>query len=196
MAAYKYCTAEQVKTWAVPEADITDTDTLAKINSLIEAVSANVDKFCKRPDAYFVPSTTASERRVRGEGKHYLRVGRYWGTPAFTSPVIASTSYYINAENGWIYYNDTPPNDEYLSAELGDCFFRRDAIYVVSAKWGFEAVPADVAMSTALIVGKIWDNGQGVMGQITPAGFVIERDYPPLAKTMLQAWKRREFEIN
>lgn len=197
--SYQYCTAEQVKLWVLPEANLDDEETAGRIEALINSASAMVDKFTKRPEGYFQArgeEYAATDRRFRGEGKNYLRVGRYFGEPAFTSPVVATNSFYVNADNGWIFWNDTPPNDEFLPGSQGNNFFGLDSLFVVSAKWGFQATPDDIAMATALIAGKIWDIGKGVIGEISPAGFVIERDMPPVAKTMLTGWIRREFEIN
>jgi hypothetical protein len=195
--SYQYVTKENVKLWVIPEADLTDADTAARIDALINAASGMVDKYCRRPEGYFSPAAAEpTTRRVRGEGKRYLRLGRYTGTPTFSSPTISVNSYYFNSENGWVYYNDLPPNDEFLPGSLGDNFFADGSIYIVSARWGFEATPDDIQMATALIAGKIWDVGKGVIGEISPSGFVIERDMPPVAKTMLTGWIRREFEIN
>ncbi len=196
----QYVTNENVKLWVVQEANLDDDDTAARITALVAAASGMIDKFCKRPEGYFQArgaEATATDRRIRGEGKRYLRLGRWFGeTPTFTSPVVSANSYYTNDENGWIYYNDTPPNDEFLPGSRGDEFFGRDSLFVVSAKWGFETTPDDIQMSAALIAGKMWDVGKGVVGEISPSGFVIERDMPPVAKTMLNGWIRREFEIN
>lgn len=193
--AHKYTTKENVKLLAVPEANIADAGTIARIDAYIEAVSAFIDKYCDRPEAYFGANNTASDRRYRGEGKNYLRVGKYHDTFSFVSPVVASSSIYYDA-NGWPRWNDQPlQNDsDYFPADQP--FFGSGALYVVNAKWGFAAIPPDIATATALIAGKLWDLGEGVIGEVTPSGFVLERELPLTARLLLDQYKRREFELN
>lgn len=199
--SHQYCTKEQAQLWVIQEANLNEQATADRIDALINAASVLVDRYTKRPAEYFKDRSAdaASERRYRGEGKNYLRLGKWFGSdPAITSPIVSATSVYVHPENGWIYYNDQPSNDmpEYIPGELSRNFFCAGQLYVVTAKWGFEAVPDDIAMATALIAGKAWDIGKGVIGQIAPDGFVIERDMPKLAKTILDNWVRRDFELN
>jgi hypothetical protein len=74
--------------------------------------------------------------------------------------------------------------------------FVADAVYKVSARWGFAETPDDIVLACKMIAQHIWDRGQGTFGQVTPAGFVIERDIPPPARLILDNWKRKEFELN
>lgn len=193
-----YCTPEQIKAQAVPEVDLEAEGVSELLEALAAAASGLIDRYTKRPDSYFaVAATEPADRRYRGEGKRYLAVGRYVvDTLTFTSPTIAETSYYINPQNGWIYHNDTPPNDQSDYWPENAAFFRQDSVYIVSARWGFAATPPEIVTAAALIAGKVFDQGKGVAGEITPSGFVIDRDIPPTAKAILQTWIKREFEIN
>lgn len=195
MAAHKYTSKENVKQNIIPEANLDDDDTSARIEALIDAASAFADKYCDRPDAYFMPNTTAADRRYRGEGKNYLRVGRYHGNLTFTSPVVSPTSYYFDSK-GWPRWNDQPLQNDSDYFPNDEPFFGSGFLYVVNAKWGFEATPPDIATAVEIIVGKMWDIGKGVMGEISPSGFVIDRAIPPTAAILLDKWKRREFELN
>lgn len=193
--AYQYTSKENVKLIAVPEANLDNTDTAARIDAYINAVSEFVDRYTDRPAGYFLPTTEAAERRYRGEGKNYLRVGRYHADFAFVSPTVGASSVYYDA-NGWPRWNDQPLNDQADYFPTDQPFFGAGSLYVVSAKWGFAATPADIATATALFAGKLWDLGEGVIGEVTPTGFVIERDMPPTVRLLLDQWKRREFELN
>lgn len=149
---------------------------------------------------YAVPAST---RRYRGKGKNYLQIGRHVAGSA-TIPGTDSTLYYEHPENGWLYAVDNAAvagvggNDQYNSfdANFNKCFFAKDALYLVSARWGFASIPMDITMATKQIVQQIWDRGQGVIGEVTPSGFVVEREIPLTARAFLQRWVRREFEVN
>ena len=194
--SYQYATAEQLKQLALPEIDITDETVLAQVNAILAGVSAGIDRYCDRPAGYFSPSAEEpTTRRIRAEGQNYLRIGRHVGDVEFTNPVVSSTVFY-QAENGWIYWNEQPVSGDADYFAQADKFFEANRIYIVSARWGFEATPDDIVLATALIAGDLYDRGNGVIGQVSPTGFVIERAMPLPARELLNGWKRREFEIN
>lgn len=196
-----YVTKERVKMLAVPELKLDNQDVAEAVDALCVAVSRAIDRFTDRPDGWFEAAgdnPTATQRRFRGEGKNYLRIPRHVGTASIVSPIVADSAVYQN-DKGWIVYNDGIPGSgngpDYFPENSYCGFFADNAIYIVSAVWAFTATPADVEAAAALFVGHIWDRGKGVIGQVTPSGFVIERDMPPTVKTMLDGWKRREGEI-
>jgi hypothetical protein len=196
-----YVTKERVKLLTIPEADLNKTEIATAIDALAEAASRMIDRYTDRPTGWFEQAGTRddpTERRFRGDGKNYLRIPRHVGDASVTSPVVADSTLYQN-DKGWLVYNDGIANSgngpDYFPENSNCGFFAAGAIYIVSAVWKFETLPAEIELAAALIVGHIWDRGKGVIGQITPSGFVIERDMPPTAKTILENWKRREGEI-
>jgi hypothetical protein len=197
-----YVTKEIVKSLAIPELKLDKTEVAASIDALCISASAMIDRFTDRPAGWFNqvadPAPAPTTRRFRGEGKNYLRIPRHVGTASIVSPIVAGSTVYENA-NGWIVYNDgiagSGNGPDYYPESGQGGFFNCGSIYDVSAIWAFAVLPADIELAAAFIVGHIWDRGRGVIGQITPTGFVIERDMPPMAKTILEGWKRREGEI-
>lgn len=132
-----------------------------------------------------------TEKRVCGEGEHFLRLPVHVpGTIEQVSlhgGVIDSAHYYESEKNGWLYYD-------------GDTYDRSDywidgALYTVKARWGFAATPLDLEEAIRQTVARIWQAQKGVLGEVTPNGFVIERAMPLFAREVLDRYKRREFEV-
>lgn len=173
---------------------------LATLGRILEAASAMIDRYTDRPAAYFAAvgdEATATERRRRGEGKNYLRLGRHVPGSVLIEGYVVGTDFY-EASNGWVYLKDPADVGNYSDDQRSyrSRIFVQDAVYLVSAVWGFAETPADIVFACKLIAAHIWDRGQGIFGQVSPSGFVIERDMPPTAATILDNWKRKEFEIN
>lgn len=145
-----------------------------------------------------------SVRRYRGTGSNFLQTGRYIpGTLSIEN--VGTDLYYTNAENGWPFANDVAGQAGFADggqgpdryAPLGRTrLFSNGALYVVTAAWGFAETPADIVFATKQITQHVWDRGRGIIGELTPTGFVVERDMPLSAKTALTGWVKREFELN
>lgn len=170
------------------------------VGRILDSVSTFVDTYCKRTPGYFNPAAAeVSMKRVRGEGAHFLRLPVHvFGsitTVSISGTEIDSEDYYESEKNGWLYLeNDSSP----VEASFNVCSRERwydGQIYKVTARWGYAATPLDLSEAVRSIVLRIWETQKGVLGQITPNGFVIERALPPLAKEILDRYKRREFEI-
>ena len=186
----------------------------AAVGRILDGVSAFVDSYTNRPTGYFnpvsipaadedseptLPAPTA--KRVRGEGTNFLRLPRHVFGTATIQDVIAG-SYYESEVNGWLYF-DSPLTNAFDGDETvvngPDCGgysprFWHGRVYLVSAVWGYERTPADLEEAVRQTVVKWYETQRGVLGQITPNGFVIERDIPKSAKLILDNYKKREFE--
>ncbi len=145
------------------------------------------------------PFQPASIKRVRGEGQHFLRLPVHViGTVeevTLRGSVIDTSNYYESDRNGWLYLENTGLGLENIfltamSSNWADC-----ETFDVTARWGYTATPLDIAEAVRQIVMRIWETQKGVLGQLTPNGFVIERAMPPFAKEILDRYRRREFEI-
>lgn len=186
------------------DGDEINADDVDTITRLCEAVSSFIDRYCKRRAGYFAAAVYTDDvieagtvRRYRGEGKRYLRIGNHVaGTLSVTSPVIAADRYYEHDSNGWLYALDTNFNDEGDYFVNSDCFFEAGRPYEITAVWKFDPSPADVIEAGSQIVAAIWDKGKGVVGEVTPAGFVVDRDIPLTAAALLKPYIKRPFEID
>jgi hypothetical protein len=145
----------------------------------------------------------ATVRRYRGAGKNYLQIGRH--VPgSVTVENVATDLFYEHTENGWLFAVDfagQPGNagyesDDYSFRYPACSLFTDGALYLVTARWGFVATPDDIDLATKQIVQQVWDRGKGIIGTLSPTGFVVERDIPLTARLMLEGWTRREFELN
>lgn len=159
------------------------------IERILDSVSTFVDRYCKRAPGYFSPSPNdPSIRRVRGEGQHFLRLPVHlFGSITsvnYEGTVVDSAIFYESDKNGWLYFEDSRCH----------CWYP-DSVIKVTARWGYAETPKDLAEAVRLIVLRVWETQKGVLGQITPNGFVIERAMPPLAKEILDRYKKRQFEI-
>lgn len=189
--------------------DETVTDVLTEVKTdgqketvgrIIEGVSSFIDLYCKRPVGYFAALEVDSDptvRNYRGKGTNYLQVGRYVAGTA-TVQNVADALFY-EGDNGWLFAVDEAAQ---AGGPYGDfttrptVLFAKGALYAVSARWGFAETPPAIVQATKLITQQIWDRGRGIFGEISPGGFVIERDIPLTARAFLDAFVKREFEIN
>ncbi len=209
---YQYATtAETIKDVL---SETTHEDDIETVGRILEAASAMIDRFTNRPSGYFaaVPPVDPEDdplvypttvRRYRGTGTNFLQIGRHIpGTISVEN--VGSDLYYEHPENGWLYSVDVAGqagagvNDglDGRFAPLRDRMFITGSLYLVTAAWGFAETPSDISFAAKQIAQHIWDRGRGIIGQISPTGFVIERDMPLTARTALTGWVRREFELN
>lgn len=170
------------------------------IGRILGSVSTFVDTYCKRVPGYFNPSPAEpSVKRVRGEGDRFLRLPVHvFGSitlVTFDEQTIDSADYYESDRNGWLYLENNGFGLEHTFFAACENRWYPDAVYKVTARWGYAATPADLTEAVRLTVLRVWETQKGTLGQITPNGFVIERAMPPLAKEILDRYKRREFEI-
>jgi hypothetical protein len=170
------------------------------IGRLLDGVSAFVDTYCDRPAGFFDPSPEgATMKRVRGEGKHYLRLPLHvFGSiesVTLYDEEIDSAEFYESEKNGWLYYENIGLG---LENTFRDCLrgdWYRGEIYKVTARWGHAATPNDLQEAVRQTVTRLREVQKGTFGQITPSGFVIERALPLFAREVLDRHKRRQFEI-
>jgi hypothetical protein len=172
----------------------------AAVGRILDSVSAFVDSYLKRADGYFTASPAQpSMKRVRGEGKHFLRLpvhvlGSITEVTANSGSVINSNAYYESDKNGWLYA------DENLVAEsiFDSCssnVWADGQIFKVTARWGYAATPLPIVEAVRLIVARIYSVQKGTIGQTTSEGFIQERLIPQAAKDLLKPFIKREFEI-
>jgi hypothetical protein len=174
---------------------------IAAVGRILDNVSVFVDTYCKRLPGYFNPSPDdPTERRVRGEGKHFLRIPYHvFGSieqVTLLGQVVDPATYYESDKNGWLYYENTGLHLERTFAE--DCREWRwyeDQVYKVTARYGYAETPLDLQEAVRQTVERIWKTQRGVLGEVNPSGFVIERTMPPFAKDVLDRYKKRPFEI-
>ena len=173
----------------------------AAIGRILTAGSVFVDSYCRRAPGFFSPAAAeATEKRVRGEGLNFLRLPAHVfgsvGSVTLNGSTIEAGSYYESDKNGWLYFEDSLFGLESSFYEDESCRVWRDGrVYKVTAKWGYQATPPDLSEAVRIAVTRVWETQKGTLGQITPNGFVIERALQPLAKEILDRYKRREFEV-
>jgi hypothetical protein len=173
---------------------------LAAVGRILDNVSAFVDSYCRRVPGYFDPSPTEpSEKRVRGEGEHFLRLPVHvFGTVESVThrgTEIDSTNYYESDKNGWLYLEDDISSFSPDTGFFGASPWCDGSTYKVTARWGYDETPKDLQEAVRETVVRIWEAQKGVLGDVTPNGFVIERAMPLFAREVLDRYKRREFEI-
>ena len=197
MPFHKYADDAEIVADYLPEFDLTNEADAAVVARRNEAVSAFVDSYTGRRPGYFLPaSATATPKQIRGENRNFLRVPVHAG--AATVSGVSTLTFRESSKNGWLYVNQPDgldiESDEYVSDYSR--FWSSGRIYIVSARWGYEQTPAEIIEAVKMIVGDWVGKGRGILGQITPAGFLIERDAPPSALTLLQPFIKGEYEID
>lgn len=157
----------------------------------LEAACAAVDGMCKRPVDYFaVAEELPSARVFAGEGTGHLRlpvhvaysIDQTTGVDAGGHPVTGWVE-----RSGWLYMTSG-------FGRLGGVWCR-GCLYTVRARWGYEQTPFDVREAVKQLAKHFYERQRGVMGEVSPSGFVIERDAPPSVKMLLKPYVKKEFEI-
>ena len=202
----KYADLDNLLADYLPEA--TSANDRAAVGRILDNVSAFVDSYCRRAPGYFAgveitpvaPSTEptfppATVKQIRGEGRNFLRLPVHVFGTAEIQDFAPAGNYYESDVNGWLYL-DAPVQNLFDSGDFYQPRFSDGRIYLVSAVWGYRNTPLDLSEAVRLIVKNIWETQDGVLGQISPAGFVTKPDLiPPDALLILDRYKRREFEI-
>lgn len=185
-----YADIDQLKADYLP--DLKSTAEIAAVTRTLDNVSSFVDTYCRRTAGFFSPSAEApSEKRVRGEDENFLRIPLhvFGSIDQVTENGIAIDIdlCYESDVNGWLYLDSDllPKEPSWTDGQ----------IYKVTARWGYAATPADLQEAVRQLVVKIWETQRGVLGQVTPNGFVIERAMPPFVREVLDRYKKRQFEI-
>lgn len=144
-----YATVEQLLN-RLPDFDLDDQAALAAARGLLEEASAYLDGEIRRPSDPFdmevfhvvTDEDVATARTFFGSGTNFLLLDPYVGVladDAVSTPGSAAylPSYWTEAAGG-IYVSD-------VNGTVYACgSWRRGQPYVVSARWGYTAVPGDV----------------------------------------------------
>lgn len=169
----------------------------------IERVTAGasdfVDRYCNRPAGYFLPaSNTATARNFRGEGRRALRIPAHIRDSVTVTGIEAST-YYESQDLGWLYFNaEVAPETGEVGSFDDYRIWQKGKLYEVTAKWGYAETPVAIVEAVRQIVVRWYKTARGSFGadQVTPSGFIAERDIPAAARAILDTYRKREFEIN
>lgn len=176
----------------LPEA--TKTTEKAAVGRILESVSLFVDSYTSRPAGFFNPSPAdPTMKRIRGEGERFLRLPVHVkGTTQVPVTVegVSSALFYESDGKGWLYFEDS-------TFSFDDCGreWENGRIYKVTARWGYALTPVDLQEAVRLTVCRIYEMQRGTLGKVTPEGFIQERFIPSAAKSILDNYKKREFEI-
>lgn len=162
------------------------------IAAILKAASQFVDKTTGK--SFAVAPADPYVRRFRGDGSKVLRIPAHVSGTA-TVETMPLASYYEHEVSGWLYKITNPPSS--FDPALTDGFpcWTKNQLYNVAARWGWSAVPDDIIEAVSQITLRWWETQHGTLGQMTPTGFVIERDVPVAVRSILDNYSAREFEI-
>lgn len=163
----------------------------AALDRVLLSVTTAIDSYCKRTAQYFAPAGEQPSPRIFfGEGKNALRLPVHVAGSIDQLEGVDLAGHAITnwvELRGWLF----------LTCGFGQLggIWQRGVQYTVRARWGYETTPPDVVEACRQWVVHFYERQNGTIGQITPTGFVIERDMPPSVKTLLAAYKPKELEI-
>lgn len=197
-----YADKDQLIADYLPEA--TGDEEIAAVGRILDAASAFVDSYCKRASGFFAPSPNdATVRRVRGEGREFLRLPIHvFGSieqindEEFTA---WSNRVYESDKSGWLYFESDEFGNEGMGFFSAGCPYKRwtdGRVYKVKARWGYAATPLPIVEAIRLITTRIYETQKGTIGQVSANGFINERLIPTAAKDLLKPFIKREFEIS
>lgn len=167
--------------------EVTATAQKDAVGRTLDGVSAFIDKYCNRPANYFdAAGATGTAKLIRGENTRYLRLPQHVAGSVTVTGIDATT--YYEGENGWLYFKQ--PN--FITPESSIWYVGR--LYEVTARWGYAAIPPAIIEACRQLTLTTWETARGVLGDVTPSGYVVERAMPLSVRETLNLYRRREFE--
>ena len=165
-----YATKEQLAA-RLFQSQAEDLDTL---QLLVTAASRAADRFCNVPDGFFdIADDEPSERTVYATGRNYIALPPHIDGSVDSVGSLAESAYTL--AGGWLYWPDT-------------VFYPfAGTAYVVTAQWGWEAIPADIQEAVIEMGARWWrsrDEAVAVVAGLNQAP-VIERSMPSSARMLL-----------
>ena len=185
-----YADIDQLVADYLPEVG-SNTEKRAALDRVLLSVTAAIDSQCKRPTQYFAPAAEQPTQRIFfGEGKNALRLPVHVEGSVDPSDGVDCSGHPITnwvEIKGWLY----------LTCGFGKLggIWQSGVQYRVTARWGYAETPPEIVEACRQWAVHFFERQNGTIGQITPSGFVIERDMPPPVKTLIAPFRRKEFEI-
>ncbi len=162
---------------------------------MLAAASAHIDNITKRGSGFFAVSPAEpSAKRFRGDGTRILRIPAHVRDTVVVESVPLS-AWYESDVNGWLYKYDTGQVEQFVPSFDGYPIWTKGGLYTVAARWGFAVIPPEISSAVAQITLNWWRAGNGTLATVNPNGFIIERDVPPSAQGIVDAWTKGEFDL-
>jgi len=182
--ASEYCKYSEVEQ-RLFEPDVADK---GQIEALITAASRQIDRLCAVADGYFDKAAdAASNKTFYGSGTEWLRLPPYVGSIVaanvnYSDTALTEPPFTVRGETG-----------QYLVTDKGYCWAHDEAI-VVSAKWGFSAIPAEIVQACVELVITNWRTSDPARERaVSDAGdeeFRIAK-IPGRVKMVCEEWKKK-----
>lgn len=152
-------------------------------NTVLPRASRIVDELCGVDNDYFAAAgASPTERRFDGTGTRYLKI------PPYVAGSITSLTYDSGA---------APPSyaavDGLLRANRGEYWRFNDEV-IISARWGFSAIPEEIKEATIEIAIAIWRGRDTGFARVTAevnGSSIVTPAIPDRAKLICQKWEEK-----
>ncbi|MCP9496086.1 MAG: hypothetical protein MSG64_16685 [Pyrinomonadaceae bacterium MAG19_C2-C3] len=178
-----YANVEQLRQYlpAVSDADET------ALESIITRASRAIDAYCRRDAGEFAGTASeGTERVLYGTGAPRMDI------PAYVPKSVSAVSGLNDSPVMFREYRGGLVTTDERGVWTPHVQFRKGVPYKVTARWGYEATPADITEACLQLATRWWrakDEGfSGAIGAITTGGSIIERGFPPGVKTLLEPY--------
>ncbi|MCP9494069.1 MAG: hypothetical protein MSG64_06380 [Pyrinomonadaceae bacterium MAG19_C2-C3] len=194
------------------DSDNLSTEDLDVVESYIAPASAFIDNYLGVKSGHFKPAgTTPTQKAFYGDGTDFIKLPIYVDDENFE--VTLPSGYVaedLEVRNGFLVRIYTP---EYqgsftlMDVDRWNRFVGRVPHYantgwaqgtpiLVTARWGYEAVPDDIELACRRLVQRLWRTrdaeSKGVIGDIQrDDGTIITLSLPPFIKLTLDTWKAK-----
>lgn len=211
MPTYDYTDIERIEADLIGEDDLSQ-DVLDLVESFITPASAFIDSYLGVKSGYFKPAAeTPVQKTFYGDGTDFIRL----------PPYVDDDNFEVTLPDGYeatdieirdnflvrVYTPDVIGTFTLMDVDRWNRFIGRVPYYAnvgwavstpikVTARWGYEEVPADIELASRRLVERLWrtKDGQvsGLIGDIVrPDGTAIQQALPPWVKMTLENWKTR-----
>lgn len=195
-----YCTIEQLTGGTINTVatsgylpQISSDEDKAKVAAVIARASRRIDSYVTENSIkdYFAPADVeATERTARGTDLSYLDLPEFvaGSVTTVTAPEVITVPTFVE-ERGKLYIVD----ENGLRTRFQTWHYR--CPYIVTARWGFNAVPEDINEACLQLVVRTYRGADeafsGVIGGINKDNNIIERNMPAPVREILDGYRRK-----
>jgi len=196
-----YATIENLRGYLSAVTSDEDLDTLAQ---MLTRASRAIDAFTRRhADAFQAAGVSATAQTFYGEGQPVLLLSEFVtnSVTTVTAPPGYMPEGYTEfrrreASTGSLRVGlHTATADGVRTPRVG---WAKGVPFTVTARWGFEATPADVTEACLQLVTRWWrakdEAFTGVIGDLSQQRLILERGFPPGVKTLLDPYVLADVE--
>jgi hypothetical protein len=188
-----YCTAAEIREAGAQIGTTTFTDNY--LNAVIERASRFFDHLCGVEDEFFEPAeVAASAKVVYGDGGPYLRLPPYIAGTLNTTLSVPDgyTAPTFTERDGYLILTSESSGALLTRSVVGLCYggWWNGLPITVSARWGYEATPADVKLAVIeMVINVLRETDPATLNLLDLERQPLREEAPPRVKQVAEFYQ-------